>query len=81
MDGLLYSIDPLTKAHDRKSFACGNAALDAYLKESARQDANRDVATVFVATRKMDPQKICGYYTFKSIYDFHGILLHRQNAA
>ena len=41
-----YSIDPLTKMHDRKSFDCGNAGLDTYLKEGARQDANRDVATV-----------------------------------
>ena len=66
MDELLYSIDPLTKAHDRKSFVCGNSSLDMYLKAGARQDVNRDVATVFVATQKVNPQKICGYYTLST---------------
>ena len=66
MDELLYSINPLTKAHDRKSFTCGNAALDMYLREGARQDANRNVATVFVATQKINPQNICGYYTLST---------------
>ena len=66
MDELSYSIDPLTKNHDRKSFTCGNFALDTYLKEVARQDFNRDVATVFVATQKADPRNICGYYTLST---------------
>jgi predicted GNAT family N-acyltransferase len=66
MDELSYSIDPLAKIHDRKSFTCGNAALDKYLKEVARQDFSRDVATVFVATQKADPQNICGYYTLST---------------
>ena len=66
MGELSYSIDPLTKIHDRKSFTCGNVALDAYLKEVARQDFNRDVATVFVATQKIEPQNICGYYTLST---------------
>jgi GNAT superfamily N-acetyltransferase len=61
-----YSIDPLTKAHDRRSFTSGNADLDKYLKEIARQDMNRDVATVFVASRQSNPQTIFGYYTLSS---------------
>jgi GNAT superfamily N-acetyltransferase len=66
MDELSYSIDPLTKAHDRRSFVSGNEALDAYLKEIARQDMNRDVATVFVASQRSAPQTVCGYYTLST---------------
>jgi len=66
MGELTYSIDPLTKAHDRKTFTCGNAVLDRYLKEIARQDFSRDVATVFVATQKANPRNICGYYTLST---------------
>ena len=66
MAGSPYSIDPLTKAHDRRSFASGNEALDTYLKEIARQDMNRDVANVFVASRQTAPQTICGYYTLST---------------
>jgi predicted GNAT family N-acyltransferase len=65
-DELSYSIDPLTKVHDRRSFSCGNEALDLYLKEIAGQDARRDVATVFVATRQHAPKNICGYYTLST---------------
>jgi GNAT superfamily N-acetyltransferase len=56
----------LTKAHDRRSFTSGNEALDTYLKKIARQDMNRDVATVFVAARQSDPQAVCGYYTLST---------------
>ena len=66
MDGSRYSIDPLTKAHDRRSFTSGNEALDTYLKETARQDMNRDVAAVFVASRQEAPHIICGYYTLST---------------
>ena len=66
MDESPYSIDPLTKAHDRRSFTSGNEALDTYLKTTARQDMNRDVATVFVASRQSAPQVICGYYTLST---------------
>jgi GNAT superfamily N-acetyltransferase len=40
--------------------------LDTYLKEIARQDMNRGVATVFVASRKSEPRIICGYYTLST---------------
>ena len=66
MDESPYSIDPLTKAHDRRSFVSGNDALDIYLKEIARQDMDRDVAIVFVASRQSSPQTICGYYTLST---------------
>ena len=66
MDGSPYSIDPLTKTHDRRSFASGNEILDTYLKEIARQDMSRDVATVFVASRQSAPHTICGYYTLST---------------
>jgi predicted GNAT family N-acyltransferase len=66
MDTSPYSIDPLAKAHGRRSFTSGNEALDTYLKKIAGQDMNRDVATVFVASKQSAPQTICGYYTLST---------------
>ncbi|MCL1876418.1 MAG: GNAT family N-acetyltransferase [Synergistaceae bacterium] len=66
MDESPYSIDLLTKVHDRRSFTSGNEVLDKYLKEIARQDTTRDVATVFVATKRSAPRTICGYYTLST---------------
>jgi predicted GNAT family N-acyltransferase len=48
-------------AHDRAAFACGNEALDNYLKKQASQDAKKKVAVVYVATP--DGKTILGYYT------------------
>ena len=38
-------VAPLEKAHDRKSFDCGNDDLNRYLREQARQDADKRVVT------------------------------------
>ena len=40
-------IAPLQKAHDRKSFDCGSEDLNRYLREQARQDAEKRVAAPF----------------------------------
>lgn len=37
-------ICPLEKVYDRKCFDCGNEDLNRYLREQARQDANKRVA-------------------------------------
>src|SRR5436190_11672512 len=55
----------LTKAHDRSAFACGNAALDRYLKTQARQDMQRNLAQVFVLVAE-DQETIQGYYTLSA---------------
>ncbi len=54
-------IDPLNATHDRKNFACGVAALDAYLVTRASQDIKRRIGNCFVAVT--DDRQIAGYYT------------------
>ena len=41
---MAFRFEPLTKAHDRTSFRCGIAPLDAYLQQLARKDVERRVA-------------------------------------
>lgn len=58
-------IAPLEKVHDRKSFDCGNEDLNRYLREQARQDAEKRVAAPFVLTRPGSPA-ILGFYTLSA---------------
>ncbi len=58
-------IGPLAKAHERKSFDCGSDDLNRYLREQARQDAEKRVAAPFVFTQPGDP-KVLGFYTLSS---------------
>src|SRR5712691_5049777 len=59
-------IESLRNDHDRASFSCGNASLDRYLKEQARQDLRRVCATTFVLTPEQGSASILGYYTLSS---------------
>lgn len=58
-------IEPLGRHHDRGSFACGEPALDDYLRHRASQDARRRVARVFVAVDE-PPEAVAGYYTLSA---------------
>ena len=58
-------ISPLAKTHERKSFDCGHEDLNRYLREQARQDAEKRVAAPFVLTQPRDP-KVLGFYTLSS---------------
>ena len=58
-------IGPLTKAHERKSFDCGHEDLNRYLREQARQDAEKRVAAPFVLTQPGDPD-VLGFYTLSA---------------
>lgn len=61
----VYRIEPLTKAHDRSDFRCGSEALDRYLRQQARQDAEQHVAAPFVLVEP--PQAlVLGYYTLSA---------------
>ena len=58
-------IAALGKNHDRTPFHCGSAALDRYLQQQARQDAEKSVAAPFVLT--MPPAlRVFGYYTLSA---------------
>ncbi|HSV50528.1 MAG TPA: GNAT family N-acetyltransferase [Burkholderiaceae bacterium] len=60
-----YRIEALGKTHDRTAFACGSAALDRYLQQQARQDADKSVAAPFVLTTPPAP-RVLGYYTLSA---------------
>jgi GNAT superfamily N-acetyltransferase len=59
-------IEALGANHDRKSFACGNATLDRYIREQATQDIRRGIASVFVAVGVDQPARILGYFTLSA---------------
>ena len=60
-----YRIAPLGKNHDRAQFSCGSAALDRYLQQQARQDAEKSVAAPFVLTAP-PALRVLGYYTLSA---------------
>jgi len=54
---------PIDKTHDRKSFDCGEPALNTYLQRFARQNHESGGAKTFVATPTSAPATILGFYT------------------
>jgi ribosomal protein S18 acetylase RimI-like enzyme len=59
-------IEPLAASHDRATFACGNDALDRYIREQAMQDMRRGVARAFVAIAAGRPTQIAGFFTLSA---------------
>lgn len=55
-------IEPLSRHHDKDAFCCGNASLDAFLKDLAGQYEKRRLGKTFVAVREGE-RLVCGYYT------------------
>ena len=60
-----FVIEPLSKAHDRSGFTCGNERIDAYFREGVSQDVKRNYATCFVA-RELATGRVAGFYTLSS---------------
>ncbi len=52
--------EPLTRRHNRTTFASGVGALDEWFRTRATQDQRRHVAQVFVA---LDEQGVVGFYS------------------
>ena len=61
----IITVEPLGRQHDRTAFHCGADVLDRYLKQQARQDADKRVAAPFVAVRPPDTHAL-GYYTLSA---------------
>jgi len=59
------TVEPLGRQHQRAAFSCGAEALDRYLKQQARQDADKRVAAPFVSVRPPDG-RVLGYYTLSA---------------
>lgn len=65
MDLTRIPVEPLGRQHDRTPFHCGTDALDRYLKQQARQEADRCVVAPFVAA--VSPEaRVLGYYTLSA---------------
>ncbi|MDN5863770.1 MAG: GNAT family N-acetyltransferase [Gammaproteobacteria bacterium] len=56
-------IEPLAPNHDRSGFDCGVSALNRYLRETARQHADKGISRSFVLTDASAPDKILGFFT------------------
>ena len=62
---LRYVIVPLSSAHDRAAFDCGDPSLNDFLKHYARQNNEKGLGRTFVAVLP-DVSRIYGYYTLSS---------------
>lgn len=60
-----FAIEPLTKAHKRSGFTCGNDRIDDYFRNTVSQDVKRRYATCFVA-RELATDLVAGFYTLSS---------------
>lgn len=60
-----WRVEPLQKRHGREAFSCGKVALDRYLQHQARQDAQSQVAAVFVAVKPLD-STVLGFYSLSA---------------
>ncbi len=58
-------IERLRSNHDRSSFDCGNPALSEWLKLRAGQFERRDLARIYVATKR-DELVVLGYYAISN---------------
>jgi GNAT superfamily N-acetyltransferase len=55
-------IEPLSRAHDRSGFDCGEPSLNNYIQRLAMQHGERRIGRTFVAVEDDEPF-VMGYYT------------------
>lgn len=56
-------LELLTKAHDRAGFDCGSEPLNAFLKQTARQHAERGISRTYVLVEEDAPAQILGFFS------------------
>ena len=58
-------IEPLAKSHDRDGFDCGSEPLNLFLKQTARQHAERGISRTFVLVDEgaSAPKPIVGFFS------------------
>jgi len=57
-------IEPLGKSHDRDGFDCGSEPLNLFLKQTARQHADRGISRTFVLVEEeAAPKPILGFFS------------------
>ena len=55
--------EPVSNKHDRKSFDCGDAAMNDFLRRYARQNHESGGAKTFLAIDDADTKTILGFYS------------------
>jgi len=55
--------EPIAKSHDRKSFDCGDGAMNDFLQRFARQSHEQNASKTFCAIDDAAPGSILGFYT------------------
>lgn len=63
----MYSIERLTKQHDRSVFDCGITALNYYIKQVARPQMSKGMSVVYVL---LDDVNVVGFYTLSATHIF-----------
>jgi len=53
---------PLNDGHDRKRFDCGNAELNSWFAQVARQHKEKGVSSTFVAVADASASEVLGFY-------------------
>ena len=53
---------PLDDSHDRKNFDCGDASLNDWLKQTARQHKEKGISSTFAAVDNEASVEILGFY-------------------
>lgn len=54
---------PITRAHARDAFDCGDVAMNEFLRRFARQSHEQDAAKTFLAIDAADGKTILGFYS------------------
>ncbi|MCJ8273628.1 MAG: GNAT family N-acetyltransferase [Psychrosphaera sp.] len=57
------NIEPVTKAHNRKQFDCGEPALNRFIGSTARQHNDKELSKTYVLVDDAMPDIILGFYT------------------
>jgi ribosomal protein S18 acetylase RimI-like enzyme len=60
-----FLIEPLSKAHKRSDFSCGNDRIDNDFREALSQAVKRKYATCFVG-REVETGRVAGFYALSS---------------
>jgi ribosomal protein S18 acetylase RimI-like enzyme len=58
-------LEPLAKTHDRAGFDCGSEPLNSFLKQTARQHAERGISRTYVLVEgdAPEPKPILGFFS------------------
>ena len=63
MSVLAWHEEPISKKHDRKSFDCGDPAMNDFFERYARQSHESGAAKTFLAIDNADNRSILGFYS------------------